>query len=109
MATGRVAQALHFKKANLIQATSKYINDVTVMGGTLGQIIIELGACEPGSEVVDWTGPYLKCLLVVLDVVPVNVVVRADWLSQLWANNQAWSLSGRTASEEHNPTASVLE
>lgn len=44
MAASRVAQALHLKQANLIEATSKDVDDVSVVGCAFGQILVELCA-----------------------------------------------------------------
>lgn len=35
-------QTLHFKQANLVQATSEDIHDVTIVGGTLGEVVVIL-------------------------------------------------------------------
>lgn len=42
MATGVVRQVLHFQKTNLIKTPSEDINDVTIVGGTFGESVIEL-------------------------------------------------------------------
>jgi hypothetical protein len=42
MATSRVRETLHLEKAHLVQASSKDINDVSIMRGPLCQIVIEL-------------------------------------------------------------------
>lgn len=44
-----------------------------------------------------------------LDVVPVNVVMRADGFPELGSNNGSRTLGSRATSEEHDAPASVLE
>ncbi len=52
---------------------------------------------------------YLQCLLVVLDVIPIDVVVRSDRFPQLSADDHAGAFGSRSTSEEHDTTSSVLE
>lgn len=52
---------------------------------------------------------YLKGLLIVFDVVPVDVVVRTNRLSELGADNHARSLRSRPACKQHNTTTSMLK
>jgi hypothetical protein len=42
MTTGRIAEPLHFKKTDLIQTTSKDVDNVAIVGGPLGEIFIKL-------------------------------------------------------------------
>lgn len=79
MATRRIAQALHLKKTNLIQAAGKDIDSVAIVGCPLGEVVIELCSvntpvCKEGRK----KNTYLEGLLVVLDIVAINVVVRAN-------------------------------
>lgn len=52
---------------------------------------------------------YLDSFLVVLDVVSINIVVRADRLLQLRADDMTRALSGRTTGEDHDASTRVLE
>lgn len=46
MTTCRVTETFHFQQTDLIQAAGKDVNDVTIMCGPLGQVIVELvGKC----------------------------------------------------------------
>jgi hypothetical protein len=40
--TGRVRETLHFEKANLIQASGEYINDVAIVRNSFGEVIVKL-------------------------------------------------------------------
>lgn len=51
----------------------------------------------------------LDSLLVVLDVVPVDIVVRTNRLLQFGGNNVTRALSGGTTGEGHNTASRVLE
>lgn len=113
MATGGVAKALHFKEANLVKAASEDVNYVAIVGSPFREVIIELSgvskmalsrrlAAEQGIN-------YLQCLLVVLDVIPVDVMMGPNGLSELRANNHARSFSSRPAREQHNSATSILE
>lgn len=42
MATGGIAEALHFKEANLIKAASKYVDYVAIVGSSFREVIIKL-------------------------------------------------------------------
>ncbi len=42
MASGRIAETLHLKEADLIKAASEDVNNVTIVSCALRQIIIEL-------------------------------------------------------------------
>ena len=52
---------------------------------------------------------YLDSLLVILDVIPVNVVVRTNGFFQLGANNVTGALSSSSTSEEHDTSTCILE
>lgn len=53
--------------------------------------------------------PYLDGLLVVLDVITVDVMVRSDRLLQLRSDNVARAFSSCTAREDHDTRAGILE
>lgn len=42
MATSEIDHILHFQKANLIKATGKNINDMAIVRGAFGEVIVEL-------------------------------------------------------------------
>ena len=42
MATGRVAEALHLEQADLVQTTGEDVYYVTVVSGSLGEVVVEL-------------------------------------------------------------------
>lgn len=42
MSTGRVTQALHLQEADLIKTPSKNVNDMAIVSGALGKVVIEL-------------------------------------------------------------------
>lgn len=42
MTTSRVWQTLHLQKADLIETANKDIDDVAIVSGTLGKVVIEL-------------------------------------------------------------------
>lgn len=42
MATCEIDQVLHLQKANLVKTAGKEINDVTIVGGTSGDVVVKL-------------------------------------------------------------------
>lgn len=111
MATGRVAQALHLEKADLIQATSEDIDYMPIVRSPLREVIVKLcpmlvtsARAHPNPHETN-----LERFLVILDIVSIDVVMRADRLPQLWANNHTRSFSRRATGKEHDPATSVLE
>lgn len=42
MSTCGVTEALHLKETNLVQTTSKDVDDVSVVRGTFGEVVVEL-------------------------------------------------------------------
>ena len=92
MATSGICKAFHFEKTNLVKAASEDVDDVAVVSSALGKVVVEF-----------------QCLLVVLDVVSVDVVMRSDGLSQLRTHHHARTFSCRTTSEEHDSASSILE
>jgi len=53
--------------------------------------------------------PYLRRLLIVLDVVPLDVVVRTNRLPQFRANDNSGTFGAGPTSEEHDPRARIGE
>ena len=72
--TSRIREALHFEEANLIQASSEDVNDVTIVCNSLGEIIVELTRLGL-FRTTGVPSTYLQRLLVVLDVVTIDVVM----------------------------------
>lgn len=109
MATCEIDQVLHLQKANLVKTAGKEINDVTIVGGTSGDVVIKLPplALEQLDHRVIAT--YLDGLLKVLDVITIDVVVRANWLLQLGSNDMPGAFSGSTTCEYHDTPTSILE
>lgn len=108
MATSRVGEAFHFEETDLVETASEDIDNMPVVRNTLGKGVVELPLLD-APPLVNSRSTYLQGFLIVLDVVAVNVVVRADGLPQLRTDYHAWTLSGGTAAEEHDPTAHVHE
>jgi hypothetical protein len=52
---------------------------------------------------------YLQRFLIVLDIVPIDVMMRPDRFPQLWSDDHTRALSGRSTGEEHNPASHVDE
>lgn len=52
---------------------------------------------------------YLQRFLVIFDIVAINIMVRADGLTQLWSNDHSRTFCSRAAGEQHDPSASILE
>lgn len=46
MATRRVAETFHFKKANLVETAGEDVDYVAVVGSSLRKVIIELWRCQ---------------------------------------------------------------
>jgi hypothetical protein len=90
--TGIVGQPFHFQETNLIKAAGENVDNVAIVGRPLSQSFVEL-----------------ESLLVVLDIIPVDVMMRADWLSQLGSNNHSRPFSCRSTCEEHDTPTSILE
>ena len=42
MPTGRIAETFHLQQSDLIKATDKNVNDMAVVSGPFGKIIVEL-------------------------------------------------------------------
>ena len=105
-----VGEVLHLQKTDLVETTSKDIDNVTIVGSTLGEAVIELGNCQqenPKNRHAFTT--YLNGLLVVLDVIAVNVVVGTNGLLQFRRDDKTGALSSRTTSEVHNTASGILE
>ena len=79
MATSRVRETLHLEKTHLVQAPSKDINNVSIMRGSLCQVVIELlGQYNPQELEVKrlrWGKTYLQCFFIILDVIAINVMM----------------------------------
>ena len=43
MTPRRVCQSLHFQQADLVKTSSKYINNMAIVGSASGKIVVELG------------------------------------------------------------------
>lgn len=52
---------------------------------------------------------HLQGFLVVLNIVAVNIVMRANRFSQFWSNNKSWALCRWASSKEHDTSTSILE
>jgi hypothetical protein len=111
MTSGVVGKVLHFKKTDLIQTSGEDVDNMTVVCGALGEVVIELNLIS--GDTPRWysesSSSYLNSLLVVLDVVAINVVVRTDRLLQLGRNDISWSLGGGTTDKVHDAASSILE
>lgn len=62
-----------------------------------------------GGDGMGWDGTYLERLFVVLDMITVNVMVRANGLSQLGAGDHTRTGRGGTAREQHDAGAGRRE
>ncbi len=79
MTTGRIGESLHFKETNLIQTTGEDVDDMTVVRNAFSQGIIKLfllAFLATGISI----DTHLQGLLIVLDVVSVNVMMRSNGL-----------------------------
>src|SRR5690606_32600384 len=92
VAAGGVGEGLHFKKTDLVETSGKDVNDVAVVSGPLRHVVVVLDG-----------------LLIVLDVVPLNIVVRPNGLSEFRANHHTRTLRGRTGREQHDASTGVRE
>ena len=99
MSSRGVGETLHFEKTNLIQATSENVDNMTVVGNTLGEAVVKLGKLAVLSCFLIVCLSYLEGLLVVLDVVAVNIVMGSDGFPEFRTNNHARSLGRRTTTE----------
>jgi hypothetical protein len=109
MTSGVVGKVLHFQKTDLIKTSGEDVDNVTVVCGALGEVVIELNLISGDTPRRYSESSYLNSLLVVLDVVAINVVVRTDRLLQLGRNDISWSLGGGTTDKIHDAASSILE
>lgn len=106
--TGIVGQVLHFQKTNLIETPSEDIDNVTIVRGALGEVFVELNGLARAQRPIDQQS-YFNSLLEILDIVPVNIMMRADRFLQLGGNNIARTFGGCTTGEGHDTGTGVLE
>lgn len=92
MSTCRVGKTAHFEQTNLIKTSGKDIDNMAVVGNALGKVLVEL-----------------ESLLVVLDVVAVDIVVRSNGLTELGSNNHTRTLGRRATTEQHDTGTLVHE
>lgn len=109
MASCGVAKTLHLEQADLVETTGKDVYYVTVVCCPLRECVVELLIVSFMRLCDDPSTTYLQGLLVVLDVVTVDIVVRADRLSELGTDDHAGTFGSGTTSEEHNAATSILE
>lgn len=103
MTSGRVCKSFHFKKSNLIKTACKDINDMAIVGSSLGQVVVELELVSNWHITAQLN--YLECFLVVFDVITVDIVVRSYRFPQFRPNYHTRSLGCRSASEQHDTAA----
>lgn len=105
MTTSRVREPFHFQETDLIETTGKNIDDVAVVSDSFGEVIIELAllAMEPFIG----AGAYLKCFLIVLDIIAVDVVMRSDGLPELGADDHSRTFSRWSSAEQHNSATHI--
>lgn len=108
MSSSVVGQVLHFQKTNLIQTSCEDIDYMTVVCGSLGQVVVELCLLAESHMTASQT-TYLDSLLIELDVIPVNIMMGTNRFLQLGRNNVARPFRGWTTGEGHDAPSGILE
>jgi len=87
-----IAQRMHLEQADLVQAARKHVNRMPIRGSAAAQVLVEAHRA-----------------LKELDVVLLDVVVRANSLAQLGRDDLSGALRAGPTAEEHHARARVLE
>lgn len=75
MSPSGVREAFHLKKTNLVKTSGENINNVTIVGCTFSQVVIELLQSAGISAYSFTLQPYLQSFLIIFDIVPIDIMM----------------------------------
>ena len=92
MTVRHITQRVHFEQTNLVETARKHIDHMAIVCASTTEVLVELHGA-----------------LKVLDIVLLNVVMRANPLTQLGRHDLARALRTRATAEQHHTRTRVLE